>query len=103
MPYFYLDPDFEADPTKIPNVEVFAAAYAYCPECGGLSIEPAAPSTGFIKPCRERECQKLDVRVKLAGWGFFWWFCQPGCLPEVDEPNGPFDSEAEALADARHD
>jgi len=33
-----------------------------------------------------------------AGW--YWQACFPGCLPD-GEPCGPFDSEAEALADAQ--
>lgn len=33
-----------------------------------------------------------------AGW--YWWACFPGCLPDGD-PVGPFDTEEEALADAR--
>lgn len=32
--------------------------------------------------------------------GWYWWPCFPGCLPDSD-PIGPFDTEAEALADAR--
>lgn len=31
--------------------------------------------------------------------GWYWHACFPGCLPD-GEPCGPFDSEAEALADA---
>ena len=31
--------------------------------------------------------------------GWYWWPCFPGCLPD-SEPNGPFATEAEALADA---
>jgi hypothetical protein len=34
--------------------------------------------------------------------GYYWWSCFPGCLPD-SEPMGPFDSEAEALADAQED
>ena len=32
--------------------------------------------------------------------GYYWWSCFPGCLPD-SEPYGPFDTEADALADAR--
>jgi hypothetical protein len=32
--------------------------------------------------------------------GWYWWSCFPGCLPDSD-PMGPFDTEAEALADAQ--
>jgi hypothetical protein len=33
-----------------------------------------------------------------AGW--YYWYCFPGCLPD-SEPNGPFETEDLALADAR--
>lgn len=36
----------------------------------------------------------------FAGEGWYWWPCFPGCLPDGD-PVGPFDTEAEAIADAR--
>ena len=32
--------------------------------------------------------------------GWYWWPCYPGCLPD-GEANGPFDTEAEAIADAQ--
>lgn len=32
--------------------------------------------------------------------GYYWWSCVPGCLPDGD-PNGPFPTEAEAVADAQ--
>lgn len=34
------------------------------------------------------------------GPGWYWWSCFPGCLPDSD-PHGPFETEADALADAR--
>lgn len=33
--------------------------------------------------------------------GFYWWTCFPDCLPD-SEPNGPFDTEEEALRDAQN-
>lgn len=35
--------------------------------------------------------------------GFYWWPCFPGCMPESDFPSGPFETEAEAIADAREE
>ena len=32
--------------------------------------------------------------------GWYWWACSPGCLPDGD-PEGPFDDEQEALANAK--
>jgi len=34
-----------------------------------------------------------------AGW--YWWTCYPGCMPD-SAPFGPFDTEAEAVADAQN-
>ena len=34
--------------------------------------------------------------------GFYYWYCFPGCLPD-SEPIGPFDTEQEAIDDARED
>ena len=39
-----------------------------------------------------------DGETLAPGW--YWWACFPGCLPD-GEPSGPFDTEAEALADAQ--
>ena len=44
-----------------------------------------------------------DYETDEPGW--YWWPCFPGCLPDGDpdgDPVGPFDSEAEAVADARN-
>jgi hypothetical protein len=30
--------------------------------------------------------------------GWYYWYCQPGCLPDSD-PIGPFESEEAAFAD----
>lgn len=39
-----------------------------------------------------------DMELEPDKW--YWWSCLPGCLPD-GEPNGPFNTEAEALADAQ--
>lgn len=41
-------------------------------------------------------CPSMDC----GGPGWYWQACLPGCLPD-GEAMGPFDTEAEALADAR--
>jgi hypothetical protein len=38
-----------------------------------------------------------DLKLEPEMW--YWWQCQPGCLPD-GEPNGPFPSEEEAWDDA---
>ena len=38
--------------------------------------------------------------VLMGGW--YWWSCQPGCLPD-GEPNGPFETEEDARNDYLYD
>jgi hypothetical protein len=70
----YRDPSREADPHALPDIEVFH-----------MTAQEAAWNT---------------AAGTAAGW--YWWSCLPGCLPDCD-PVGPFDTEAEALADARQE
>jgi hypothetical protein len=50
---------------------------------------------------RAREAVKDDNEpASLAGW--WWWPCHPGCLPD-SEAMGPFETEPEAIEDARGD
>jgi hypothetical protein len=72
MAQAYSDPTRESDPHALPNIEIF-----HQPDDGAITPSGAA----------------MD-----AGW--YWWACFPGCLPDGD-PIGPFDTAAEALADAR--
>ena len=72
MGQFYTDPSRENDPHALPDAEVFYA--------------------------EEGELQDEDAHARPAGW--YWWPCFPGCMPD-GEANGPFDTEAEAIADAR--
>lgn len=37
---------------------------------------------------------------ELDPYGWYWWSCFPGCLPDGD-PVGPFDTSAEAYHDAQ--
>lgn len=67
-------------------------------------------SQHYSDPSREGDPHALpDVEVfytkgQSGEWelepGWYWWACFPGCLPDSD-PNGPFATEAEALADAQ--
>jgi len=70
----YSDPERADDPHALPDIEVF---YAKRGELG-VQHDDGAPSA--------------------AGW--YWWPCFPGCLPDGDAI-GPFETEAEALADTR--
>jgi len=68
----YFDPEREDDPHALPDCEVFYAQFA--------------------------EMIDDDGEPRAAGW--YWWACFPGCIPDSDA-FGPFDTEAEALEDAR--
>lgn len=43
----------------------------------------------------------LNCAREQYGKGWYWWSCFPGCLPDSDA-NGPFETQAEALEDARN-
>lgn len=81
MSQHYSDPRRAEEPTALPDVETFFH------DC-----------TGTVAPCEfnpsedgaEFECER----------GWYYWFCFPGCLPN-SEANGPFETETEALEDAR--
>ena len=49
----------------------------------------------------------MDYRDSATGEtgytpGFYWWYCQPGCLPD-SEPFGPFDTQELAEEAAAQD
>ena len=75
----YSDPSRENDPHALPDVEVFEVDY-------NLNGEKLS------------EYDRKRPGSEVIGW--YWWSCFPGCLPD-DEPNGPFATEAEAVADAQ--
>jgi hypothetical protein len=72
MTQAYSNPERALDPHALPDVEVFYA--------------------------ERGDFRDADDDVSEAGW--YWWACFPGCIPE-GEANGPFDTEAEAIADAQ--
>ena len=80
----YSDPTRENDPHALPDVEVFEIS--------------AQQEREFLKS----RSVKLGADLVGIAWqrGWYWWFCFPGCMPD-GEPNGPFATEAEALADAQ--
>lgn len=77
MTQAYSDPSRESDPHALPDVEVFYRT------ARAIVLDDWRHEDG-----------------ELMGEGWYWWYCLPGCMPD-SEPNGPFDTEAEALADAR--
>jgi hypothetical protein len=79
MPMIYSDPSREADDYALPNIEVF---YLFSGDY----------------PIYEDEYENAEYLPE----GWYWQACFPGCLPDGD-PMGPFDTEAEAIADATQD
>ena len=76
---FYTDPERESDPNALPDAEVFT-----------VTADDCEPGTVFWN----------DDDDEPFSPGFYWWSCLPGCLPYSD-PIGPFDTEQEAIDDAR--
>lgn len=70
----YTSPADEGDPLKLPNIEVFRIPEDY--------------------PYME------DETGQLVGPGIYFWYTTPGCVPD-SYPMGPYDSEDEALEEAR--
>ncbi|MFA5752743.1 MAG: hypothetical protein WC910_06730 [Bacteroidales bacterium] len=69
--FIYSDIERENDPHALPDIEIFHNPDYY-------------PLT--------------DEEPYAVGW--YWWYCTPGYMPD-GEPSGPFDTEEEAIADAR--
>lgn len=83
MAYEYSNQDREHDPYALPDIEVFcvtAEEARHNQDAADMTDDPYAD-------------------FALAE-GFYWQACQPGCLPDGD-PNGPYPTYADALADAR--
>jgi hypothetical protein len=82
MSQFYSSPERENDPHALPDMEVF-----YQSQMEAIY----GPKILFPKAIADK------YTSAKAGW--YWWSCFPGCLPD-SEPMGPFETEAEAIADA---
>jgi hypothetical protein len=102
MPQHYSDPAREQDPHALPDVETWQSrVWRIECECGDYEVpetddtDPSCPSCG-----RTSEPGRPVTLERTPRMGWFYWFCFPGCLPD-DEPVGPFETEEDALADAR--
>lgn len=93
MSQHYSDPKREADEHALPDVEVWQEDAV---ECGCGSVMPLSTRENGCPDCED----STGGYVTEARNVWWWWSCFPGCLPD-SEPNGPFDTEAEALRDAR--
>jgi len=106
MAQHYSDPKRETEEHALPNVEVWEdrVSIIHC-SCGDYEVpyDHAHAEAETYCPSCEREAlgnedqEPVEDTDRAAWW---WWTCLPGCMPD-SSVNGPFDSEAEALADAR--
>lgn len=78
MAYHYSRPSRESDPHALPDIETFYLADDHDFACFEVKHESAEPLP--------------------AGW--YYWYCASGCVPDSD-PNGPFTTEEDALAEAQ--
>ena len=80
MTQIYTDPAREIEPFALPNAEVFY----------------------FSQLEANYNLENLDHEDEdtLTEVGWYWVSCFPGCLPDSDA-SGPYDTEAEAIADAQ--
>lgn len=78
--HIYSDESRENDERSLPDVEVFYA------------------DEDTIEIWNDERCNEYDAMAYTEGW--YYWLCLPGCLPD-SEPIGPFETEEEALDDAK--
>lgn len=56
----------------------------------------------YSNPSRETDPHALpDAEAFKLYDGWYYSFCFPGCLPDSDDPEGPYPSLADAIAAAR--
>jgi len=94
MSRHYSNPKRESDPWALPDIETWEVDAATDPEeCPGCS-----DTTRFGADEETEEDREQFHLSNCRGW---WWRSGfPGCLPD-GEAQGPYETEAEALADAR--
>ncbi len=85
---FYTDPTREHEPTSLPNAETFEVRFH--------------DVQGDMREWAKEQMANDDSLLPADLYGYYWHSCFPGCLPD-GEPNGPFDTEALAIADAQAD
>ena len=95
MPMHYTSEKESADRWTLPSIETF---YVHAMPRRAYDRTYAADicrgEYGEGSGCEGNGCEHCPA----AGW--YWQTCLPGCMPD-SEPFGPFDTEGEALADAR--
>lgn len=97
MSQHYSDPSREHDPHALPDVETFQASEADCPHCTSTNVADSGGEYRCDSCTKGRKGYTVPKDEERSGW--YWWSCFPGCLPDGDS-NGPFETEADAVADA---
>jgi hypothetical protein len=80
MSQIYTDETREDEPYALPNAEVFYVSQ--------MEVNYNLQNIDHAD----------EYTITEAGW--YWWSCFPGCLPDSDAI-GPFETEKEAIDDAR--
>jgi hypothetical protein len=87
----YSNPEMESDPCALPDVEVFymtAEEYVLQDEDLCWEARKKFPLASMNSKEREKAIEwAVDESGAAGGW--FYWYCQPGCLPD-SSPEGPF-------------
>ena len=89
----YFDTARESVDTALTDLETFYVSIGDA-DAAYQELQQGGPTTWLGATLQETGMGTDEV----AGW--YYWACFPGCLPDSD-PSGPFESEAEALDDAR--
>jgi hypothetical protein len=105
MSQHYSDPSRESDEHALPDVEVFQLTATEVAErdedlCSEYSKRHEFRLCHMNSRTREAMLDAIVSENGLVG-GWYWWSCFPGCLPDSDAI-GPFDTKAEAIADAQN-
>ena len=87
MSQHYSEPSRESDAYALPDIETFY-----------MDIRDFQDADRDIWMYDRLVETDGDYPAILVGW--YWQACFPGCLPDSD-PMGPFDTEADAVADAQ--
>jgi hypothetical protein len=87
------NPKWESSsPHAFPDLIIFRGILWTCVQCHEVTVSYTT------KAAVSHACHGLTM-TKEVGW--FWESCTPGHFPD-SEPSGPFETEAEALLDARN-
>ena len=98
----YSDVKREFDPYSLPDIEVFQlTAEEAVQQNEDLMWDAGKQFPLMHMNSRDRD-KAIEWAIEESGCtgGWYWWSCFPGCLPDSCA-NGPFETRAEALADAR--